>query len=67
MVFGRTPSRTSKAMRAVLQNARRLDDYFAQAVRAHPDKFIGLADVDETNACDLDRIVGLNVMRLLAV
>jgi predicted TIM-barrel fold metal-dependent hydrolase len=39
--------------RAVLQNARlygRLDDYFAQAVRAHPDKFIGLADVDEANA-----------------
>src|SRR5437773_10115691 len=39
--------------RAVLQNARpygRLDDYFADAVRAHPDKFIGLADVDEANA-----------------
>jgi predicted TIM-barrel fold metal-dependent hydrolase len=39
--------------RAVLQNARlygRLDEYFAAAVRAHPDRFIGLADVDEPNA-----------------
>jgi predicted TIM-barrel fold metal-dependent hydrolase len=39
--------------RAVLQNARlygRLDDYFAEAVRAYPDRFIGLADVDEANA-----------------
>jgi predicted TIM-barrel fold metal-dependent hydrolase len=39
--------------RAVLQNARpygRLNDYFAEAVRAYPDKFIGLADVDEANA-----------------
>ena len=39
--------------RAVLQNARlygRLDDYFADAVRAYPDKFVGLADVDEANA-----------------
>jgi len=39
--------------RAVLQNARpygRLNEYFAQALRAHPDKFIGLADVDEANA-----------------
>jgi predicted TIM-barrel fold metal-dependent hydrolase len=38
---------------AVLQNARpygRLNDYFADAVRAYPDKFIGLADVDEANA-----------------
>jgi predicted TIM-barrel fold metal-dependent hydrolase len=37
----------------VLQNARlygRLDDYFAKEVRAYPDKFIGLADVDEANA-----------------
>ncbi len=39
--------------RAVLQNARpygRLNDYFADAVRAYPDRFIGLADVDESNA-----------------
>ncbi|HEY1294598.1 MAG TPA: amidohydrolase family protein [Chloroflexota bacterium] len=39
--------------RAVLQNARlygRLNDYFADAIRAHPDHFIGLADVDEANA-----------------
>src|SRR5947207_6086808 len=39
--------------RAVLQNARpygRLNDYFADAVRAYPDRFIGLADVDEANA-----------------
>ena len=39
--------------RAVLQNARlygRLNEYFADAVRAHPDKFIGLADVDEARA-----------------
>src|SRR2546423_12341187 len=38
--------------RAVLQNARlygRLDDYLARAVAAYPDKFIGLADVDEAN------------------
>jgi predicted TIM-barrel fold metal-dependent hydrolase len=38
--------------RAVLQNARlygRLNEYFAQAVRAYPDRFIGLADVDEAN------------------
>ncbi|MDQ6674506.1 MAG: amidohydrolase [Chloroflexota bacterium] len=39
--------------RAVLQNARpygRLDDYFAAAVRTYPDKFVGLADVDEASA-----------------
>jgi predicted TIM-barrel fold metal-dependent hydrolase len=39
--------------RAVLQNARpygRLNDYFADAIRAYPDRFIGLADVDEPNA-----------------
>lgn len=39
--------------RAVLQNARpygRLNDYFAAAVRAYPDKFVGLADVDEARA-----------------
>ncbi|MCA1647562.1 MAG: amidohydrolase [Chloroflexi bacterium] len=39
--------------RAVLQNARpygRLNDYFAEAVRAYPDTFVGLADVDEANA-----------------
>jgi predicted TIM-barrel fold metal-dependent hydrolase len=38
---------------AVLQNARlygRLNEFFADAVRAHPDKFIGLADVDEARA-----------------
>jgi predicted TIM-barrel fold metal-dependent hydrolase len=39
--------------RAVLQNARlygRLNDYFAEAVRAYPDRFVGLADVDESLA-----------------
>jgi predicted TIM-barrel fold metal-dependent hydrolase len=39
--------------RAVLQNARlygRLNEYFGEAVRAYPDKFIGLADVDEATA-----------------
>jgi predicted TIM-barrel fold metal-dependent hydrolase len=39
--------------RAVLQNARpygRLNAYFAEAMRKYPDKFIGLADVDEPNA-----------------
>jgi predicted TIM-barrel fold metal-dependent hydrolase len=39
--------------RAVLQNARlygRLNDYFADAVQAYPDKFVGLADVDEAIA-----------------
>jgi predicted TIM-barrel fold metal-dependent hydrolase len=39
--------------RAVLQNARlygRLNEFFADAVRAYPDRFIGLADVDEANA-----------------
>jgi len=39
--------------RAVLQNARpygRLNEYFAAAVRAYPDRFIGLADVDEAHA-----------------
>jgi predicted TIM-barrel fold metal-dependent hydrolase len=39
--------------RAVLQNARpygRLNQYFSAAVRAYPDRFIGLADVDEPNA-----------------
>jgi predicted TIM-barrel fold metal-dependent hydrolase len=39
--------------RAVLQNARpygRLNTYFADAVRAYPDRFIGLADVDEARA-----------------
>lgn len=38
---------------AVLQNATpygRLDDYFASAMRDHPDKFIGLASVDVVNA-----------------
>jgi predicted TIM-barrel fold metal-dependent hydrolase len=39
--------------RAVLQNARlygRLNEFFADAVRRYPDKFIGLADVDEAQA-----------------
>jgi predicted TIM-barrel fold metal-dependent hydrolase len=39
--------------RAVLQNARlygRLNDYFGEAVRAYPERFIGLADVDEARA-----------------
>ena len=38
---------------AVLQNARlygRLNEFFAAAVRAYPDRFIGLADVDEAQA-----------------
>ena len=37
----------------MLQNARlygRLNDYFASAVARYPDRFIGLADVDEPNA-----------------
>jgi predicted TIM-barrel fold metal-dependent hydrolase len=48
--------------RAVLQNARlygRLNDYFAAAVRKYPDRFIGLADVDEANAAtsgEIDRL-----------
>jgi predicted TIM-barrel fold metal-dependent hydrolase len=39
--------------RAVLQNARpygRLNEYFATAVRTYPNKFIGLADIDEAHA-----------------
>lgn len=39
--------------RAVLQNARlygRLNAYFADAVRRYPEKFIGLADVEEARA-----------------
>jgi predicted TIM-barrel fold metal-dependent hydrolase len=39
--------------RAVLQNARlygRLNEYFEEAVHAYPDRFIGLADVDESGA-----------------
>jgi predicted TIM-barrel fold metal-dependent hydrolase len=39
--------------RAVLQNARpygRLNDYFAEAIKAYPNRFLGLADVDEANA-----------------
>src|SRR5262249_29672594 len=38
---------------AILQNARlygRLNDFFASAIQQHPDKFIALADVDESNA-----------------
>jgi len=45
--------------RAVLQNARpygRLNTYFAEAVRAYPHKFIGLADVDESNAHHVQEI-----------
>jgi predicted TIM-barrel fold metal-dependent hydrolase len=48
--------------RAVLQNARpygRLNHYFAEAVRAYPDKFIGLADIDEANADSVREIEGL--------
>jgi predicted TIM-barrel fold metal-dependent hydrolase len=47
---------------AVLQNARlygRLNDIFAAAVRAHPDRFIGLTDVDEPNAGSDREIVRL--------
>src|SRR5262249_12617899 len=39
--------------RAVLQNARpygRLNDVFAEAVRVHPDRFIGLADDKKRDA-----------------
>ena len=38
---------------AILQNARlygRLNEYFRAAVQAYPDRFIGLADVDEAQA-----------------
>jgi len=38
---------------AVLQNARlygRLNDFFASAIAQYPNRFIGLADVDEPNA-----------------
>lgn len=45
--------------RAVLQNARlygRLNEYFADAVRAYPDRFIGLADVDEARADSPEQI-----------
>ncbi len=45
--------------RVVLQNARpygRLNAYFADAVRMYPDKFIGLADVDECRADSLPEI-----------
>jgi predicted TIM-barrel fold metal-dependent hydrolase len=48
--------------RAVLQNARlygRLNDYFAAAVRAYPERFIGLADVDEAHADTEAEIVRL--------
>jgi predicted TIM-barrel fold metal-dependent hydrolase len=44
---------------AVLQNARpygRLNEYFAEAVRAYPEHFIGLADVDEANASSNEEI-----------
>lgn len=48
--------------RAVLQNALlygRLDDYFAEAVRRYPDRFIGLASVDSAHAdspAELERL-----------
>jgi predicted TIM-barrel fold metal-dependent hydrolase len=48
--------------RAVLQNARpygRLNEFFMQAVRAFPDRFIALADVDEAQAhthAEVDRL-----------
>ena len=48
--------------RAVLQNARpygRLNQYFSEAVRDHPERFIGLADVDEPNAADEAEIARL--------
>jgi predicted TIM-barrel fold metal-dependent hydrolase len=48
--------------RAVLQNARlygRLNGYFADAVRSHPDRFIGLADVDESHAATDSEIARL--------
>jgi predicted TIM-barrel fold metal-dependent hydrolase len=48
--------------RAVLQNARpygRLNEYFADAVRAYPDRFIGLADVDESQAHTVGEITRL--------
>ncbi|MBV9323515.1 MAG: amidohydrolase family protein [Chloroflexi bacterium] len=48
--------------RAVLQNARlygRLNEYFADAVRAHPDRFIGLADVNEASAATESEIARL--------
>jgi predicted TIM-barrel fold metal-dependent hydrolase len=48
--------------RAVLQNARlygRLNDYFADAVRAYPDRFIGLADIDESQAHTEVELAGL--------
>ncbi|GAC1315915.1 MAG: hypothetical protein NVSMB2_08180 [Chloroflexota bacterium] len=48
--------------RAVLQNARlygRLNEFFASAARAYPDKFIGLADVEEASAHTEDQITRL--------
>jgi predicted TIM-barrel fold metal-dependent hydrolase len=48
--------------RAVLQNARpygRLNEYFAAAIREAPDRFIGLADVDEPNAATAREITRL--------
>jgi predicted TIM-barrel fold metal-dependent hydrolase len=47
---------------AVLQNARlygRLNEFFSAAVRRNPEKFIGLADVDEPNAHTDAEILGL--------
>ncbi|HYU19616.1 MAG TPA: amidohydrolase family protein [Chloroflexota bacterium] len=47
---------------AVLQNARlygRLNRFFANAARRYPDKFIGLADVDEARADTEEQITTL--------
>jgi predicted TIM-barrel fold metal-dependent hydrolase len=57
--------------RAVLQNARpygRLNEYFADALRACPDKFIGLADVDESQAhTDAERLKLRHAVRELGM
>lgn len=45
--------------RAVLQNAHlygKLDEYFAEAIRTHPDKFIGLTQVEESEADKAEEI-----------
>jgi predicted TIM-barrel fold metal-dependent hydrolase len=57
--------------RAVLQNARpygRLNTYFMEAVRNYPTRFIGLADVDESNAHTVQEIDTLrNAVRELGL
>ena len=48
--------------RVVLQNARpygRLNEYFAEAVQQYPDRFIGLADVNEAEAHTESEIAAL--------